>query len=601
MRVMRRREKKRSLTLSMVGMLVLGWLLPLVLIALVMLYFVSSTLSGQIEKTVTTTMDISAENSLFKLDEIMTASKSASYDNRIRNAYYEYVVDGDFQKLNQTVSGFLRQQYTYDASMLCTMLFFHDMPENIFYTYNTYQDNNEGNDASRRVGYFQEYVRHDLIAESNTLDTKTRLLIRDGHVYMVRNLVSPSYSPYAMIVIEINPDIICSSLDGVWGNERYQIYVDGERVLTDSEKAIGYEDEILLTDEGEAMRQTLNEAMYYDGGDVSFTYKTVLWEEQYLTMLVKLDAHTLIDDMHMIQYVFLLVGVFLVPLVYMTFRFFHNKVSRPVRMLVEAAEKITAGEYGYQMGTERVSAEFDYLTTSFNAMSAALKYQFETIYKEELELKDAKIMALQSQINPHFLNNTLEIINWEARMNGNDTVSSMIEALGTMLSATMNRRQRRFVTLAEELSYVDAYLYIISRRFGSRFRVHRDIDESLLDKDVPILIIQPIVENAVEHGVEAHKSGMVSLRIFSKGDKIIIEIMNDGTVSEADRKRIDFLLAGGQTTDKERHVSLGIRNVNRRIQIIYGKECGLTIQSDEENHTVSRIVVKMQHESNIRQ
>lgn len=183
-------------------------------------------------------------------------------------------------------------------------------------------------------------------------------------------------------------------------------------------------------------------------------------------------------------------------------------------------------------------------------------------------------------------------------MSGADNVSGMIEALGTMLGATMNRKQKRFVTLSEELSYVDAYLYIISKRFGDRFQVYRDIDESLLQMEVPMLIIQPIVENAVQYGVEEHREGMVAIRIYADWDKIIIEVENDGVLSDADRERIDFLLNGEEQDENEHHISLGIRNVNRRIKIIYGDECGLTIDSDAENHTVSKIIVKMVHEGN---
>ena len=93
-------------------------------------------------------------------------------------------------------------------------------------------------------------------------------------------------------------------------------------------------------------------------------------------------------------------------------------------------------------------------------MSARLQYQIDKIYTEELALKDARIMALQAQINPHFLNNALEIINWEARINENYKVSRMIENLSVMLEATMDRRHRRFITLEEEMSYVEAYLFI---------------------------------------------------------------------------------------------------------------------------------------------
>ena len=85
-------------------------------------------------------------------------------------------------------------------------------------------------------------------------------------------------------------------------------------------------------------------------------------------------------------------------------------------------------------------------------------------------------MALQSQINPHFLNNTLEIINWEARMEGNDRVSSMIEALSTMLEATMDRKKQQMIPLSEEISYVEAYCYIIRQRFGEKFQFEKQID-----------------------------------------------------------------------------------------------------------------------------
>ena len=230
-------------------------------------------------------------------------------------------------------------------------------------------------------------------------------------------------------------------------------------------------------------------------------------------------------------------------------------------------------------------------------MSSELQYQFETIYQEELALKDANIKALQSQINPHFLNDTLEIINWEARMQGNDNVSDMIGALATMLSATLNRKQSSFVTLAEELTYVDAYLYIISRRFGERFQVSRHIDNSLLEVMVPILIIQPIVENAVEHGVEANRRGKVEIRIFRKEDMLYIQVENDGNLTEADRKKIDRLLQSEENNKEDSRVSIGIRNVNRRLKIIYGEECGLTITNEQEKSTISTLVVKMQQEN----
>ena len=392
-----------------------------------------------------------------------------------------------------------------------------------------------------------------------------------------------------MIVIELESDNVFGSMESVWGASDFQIFLDSVPLRTTD---FPENFRLPMLQESKSVERDLN----LGGLQAIYSHQISEFGGQQLDYVVQIDNSTLVDEVHMVRSTLLLVLVSLSPLFLMLYEFFYAKVTKPVRELVEATEAISGGKFGHNINTTASSAEFDYLERNFNAMSKELDYQFETIYKEELALKDANIKALQSQINPHFLNNTLEIINWEARMCGADSVSGMIEALGTMLRATMNRKQRRFVTLAEELSYVDAYLYIISKRFGDRFRVYREIDESLLRLEVPILIIQPIVENAVEYGVEENKEGMVRLHIMADWDKIIIDVINDGTLSEKDKERIAFLLGSDELDDNEHHVSLGIRNVNRRIKIIYGEDCGLTITDDGEN-TVSRVMVKMTHEN----
>lgn len=580
------KTKKKSLTVSMMAMLIMGWLLPLMVIAFFMLYLVSSMLNRQIEKTIVSSTDNAVEICRMKLEEIWTASKNASYDSSIRDSYYEFKKTNDRQQLYAGVTYYLNQQYKYDSSMLCTMVFLTDSPEEIYYTYNTYQNNNTGNEGYARVSYFKEHVMEQALEQSEELDTGVGLIFENQHLYMVRNLVDASFRPYAMIVIELSMPDVFSGLEGVWGAQSYQVYLDGTPLMERDFPKSHVLPEVYKTRSTYVVEDIYN-----------YSYRSAEFGENQLIYAVRINREIALDEIIMLRYVSVVVLAFLVPLIIMIFYFFERKVSRPMRELISVAKKIAEGDYGHQVRYQATSKEFDYLQQTFNVMSKELKYQFETIYEEELALRDANIMALQSQINPHFLNNTLEIINWEARLSGADNVSGMIEALGTMLSATMNRRQRKFVTLSEELSYVDAYLYIISRRFGDRFKVYRDIDESLLQMEVPMLIIQPIVENAVEHGVEENKDGIVGLRIYSDWDRIIIEVRNDGGLSEKDRARIDSLLNGEDTDENAHHVSLGIRNVNRRLKIIYGGECGLTITSDENQYTVSRIVVKMLHKS----
>jgi len=589
-----RRKKKSSLTLGMMVMLILGLLVPLLTIAFSMIYVVSLTLGRQVEKTIISSTQNAAEICAIKLEEIWTASKNASYSGTIKDSYYDYLRTGDEQELYTNITYFLNQQYQYDSDMLVTMVYLVKEPEQIYYTYNTYGNNNLGNEGYQRVQYFREEVQESVLQKKDDISTGVSLEWHDGHLYMVRNLVDISFRPYAMIVIELYMPDIFNGLESVWGAASYQVYLEDVPILqtTLSEERETFE-------EIQFPRLEPGECVYLEGDKDGYSYLCTTFGGQTLTYAVLIDRNNWLDEVLIINYALIIVALFMIPLMFGMFAFFNRQISRPVRELVHAAQEISAGKYGHQVQTDSRSKEFDYLEKSFNEMSSKLEYQFQTIYQEELALRDANIKALQSQINPHFLNNTLEIINWEARMSGNETVSGMIEALGTMLSATMNRKQRRFVSLAEELSYVDAYLYIIAKRFGERFQVVREIDETLLQMEVPMLIIQPIVENAVEHGVEANRQGKVTIRITSDWDKLIIEVKNDSALTKEDKARIDFLLNGEGRMEEEHHVSLGIRNVNRRLKIIYGEECGLTISNDEENCTVSRIVVKMLHEGSV--
>ncbi|MDE6906304.1 MAG: sensor histidine kinase [Lachnospiraceae bacterium] len=583
---------RKSLRWKMVRMMLYGWLLPLLILTLGMIFTVSFMVKKQIEKTIVVSSDKAMQICDMQFQEMVLSSKNASYNSTIRDSYVKFLRQGVSVRDKKAISNFLAQQYKYDARILCTMLFFLDDTEEVFYVYNTYQDNNTGNEAFRRKTFFIDNMQNEVIEKSKSLDTGIVLMEKEGHLYLVRNLVNSSFTPYAMLVMELKPEDMLESLNSIWGMEHYEMYIDGVPLIKNGVGERFHKELIIETTEG---------SVYYNDRKEAFVYKVTQWGQQRIAYVVELNSKSIIDETVVLWYTFTLALFFMLLLIAVVFRFVHTKVTKPMAELIEGAREIALGNYGHHVEIEKSSYEFEYLDRAFNTMSSELKYQFETIYEEELALKDANIKALQSQINPHFLNNTLEIINWEARMNGNDNVSGMIEALTTMLNATMNRKQRRFVMLSEELSYVDAYLYIISSRYGERFQVHRDIDESLLGVSVPILIIQPIVENAVEHGVEENRKGIVEIKIYREEDKLYIKVINDGILKESDKEKIRRLLGEGEAKLDESHISLGIRNVNRRLKIIYGDDCGLTVESDEENKTVSTILVKLPKEDNISQ
>ena len=246
--------------------------------------------------------------------------------------------------------------------------------------------------------------------------------------------------------------------------------------------------------------------------------------------------------------------------------------------------QIQSGRRGYQIEKSAPNAEFERLYDNFNTTSVQLKQQFEQAYLEQQAAQRAQIKALQSQINPHFLNNTLEIINWEARLADDTRVCAMIEALSTMLTAVLDRDGRTQIPLSEELGYLDAYLYIIRERLGGNLQVTRDIPEEMTALLIPRLILQPIVENAVEHDITANRGGRLALRARQEGAEMILEVEHDGTMTQADRENIRRLASEGHEKGR-----VGLRNVFRRLKLLYGEAGSLTIEEISPGVILARL------------
>jgi len=292
--------------------------------------------------------------------------------------------------------------------------------------------------------------------------------------------------------------------------------------------------------------------------------------------------------------------ILLIPIFYFGGMFLKRHIRMPMEKMLDAYRRMEAGEIGITVDSDEMpNQEFQYMKESFDSMSAQVKYLFDYVYDEKLARKDAQIQALQAQINPHFLNNTLEMMNWQVRMSGNIEVSKMIESLRTVLDYRMNRADVKEILLAEELQCIDAYFYIMSMRFGQRLSIVREVDDELLYIMVPPLILQPLVENAIVHGVESVKSAEIHIHIYHDEENVYLEVQNTGKqMTDEEREKIRALLNEEDYKIKQapgKHTSIGIRNVNRRIRLVYGEEYGLTIDQDEALVTTSRITLPYQH------
>ncbi len=558
--------KKNSLKWQMLRLLTLGWIVPLVVILVVFLFVVQGRIDRQGQRIINTSMEKAADISILRLLDCIDSSKDASYLSYIGDYWAEYQNGGDAGDLYNNVTNFLSAHYKYDPSFDITVLIFTDEPDTLYYTGNT-----TGRGSVSRFKFFTDSVKDNALKISEDLDTRTEFFAMGGHVYMIRNLIGRGFKKYAVLVMEINPVEVFESLKSVWEYRGMEVRFNGEELYLEGNYNAGQ-------------------------GTISCDRKSV---DGAFTFSVSYDATAVGLERRSMNITFMILLVFLIPLVLLMFYFFNRRINRPITVLTEASKKIAEGEYGEVVEEPKgQGGEIADLTRNFNKMSTKLGEQFNKIFVEEIALRDANIHALQSQINPHFLNNTLEIINWEARMNGQEKVSSMIEALSVMMSATMDRNRQSLIALSEELEYVNAYIYIIECRYQDRFIYEEHIDKTLLNVKVPRLIIQPVIENAVEYGYSEDGIRRIRLEIegTQDGDRIDmqIRIINPGVPSDEDAAKIKELLTDEMDIRplEERSVRIGIRNVHRRLKMLYGSASGLTIEPDGNGNTISTIFVK---------
>ena len=270
-------------------------------------------------------------------------------------------------------------------------------------------------------------------------------------------------------------------------------------------------------------------------------------------------------------------------------------IIEPINRLVHSIKKVEQENIHEEVLVDRED-ELGYLSKCFNKMSCEIDNLLNRVYKEQLTRKESELKALQAQINPHFLFNTLESINWMAQLNNVPEIRDMVTSLSALMEASIGKGSP-MVPLSKELKYIDSYLLIMKNRYGDRLTYESYVDKSLLRNEVPKLILQPLVENAIYHGIDRmRKKGIITLTIEQREDKIYIEIKDNGkgmTSEEVEgmnrlfqEDNHDYLLG----TNRK---SIGLVNVNGRLKLFFGQEYGLEVESEYESYTKMKFYVPM--------
>ena len=278
---------------------------------------------------------------------------------------------------------------------------------------------------------------------------------------------------------------------------------------------------------------------------------------------------------------------------------FSHTVTRPIRDLSEQMTSLKLHEHKETPHPRVRNDEIGVLQTSFDHMIARNKELIAQTFKSAVEKRDAQLRALQAQINPHFMYNTLQVIGGMALKKDAPEIYQVTLALSDILRYSLNFSEE-MVTLEEEIRYLKSYVTIQNKRFNDRIELRLKLQPDTLHLRIPKLILQPLAENSFEHGL-TEKPGAWILTIESRrGDhsELIISVMDNGTGFTEERlKDIQEMLEKSADDALHKDSQIGLANVDARIRLCSpGNGYGVFIESSESQGTTVRVVLKAENE-----
>lgn len=322
--------------------------------------------------------------------------------------------------------------------------------------------------------------------------------------------------------------------------------------------------------------KALSDGVHYDK-NVIYTLTTTkdgLWRVVGLSFTDELSVERRTQIIFSIAISFLFCGI--VALIVL--RIYSRIVNAPVRSLIKAMKTFEnqVENFRYSGGDEFV-AELSIISSSFEHMSRTIQSLMEQVHREEKELRKTELKALQAQINPHFLYNTLDSIQWMCEQDKTKDAAEMVRALARLFRISISRG-RELISIREELQHAENYLIIQSFRYRSRFSYIIDASDELMDFLCNKITIQPLIENAIYHGIDSMVDEgeiRITLRSAEDGsDDILITVSDNGVGMTKEQCR--RILA----KDRSDSGGIGVKNVNDRLKIYFGEKYGLSIESE---------------------
>lgn len=268
-----------------------------------------------------------------------------------------------------------------------------------------------------------------------------------------------------------------------------------------------------------------------------------------------------------------------------------RRITMPMREIVDAMKEVEGENLNVSLKV-RSNDEFGIISKQFNKMLATIKNLLERVRNEEKKRKESDVLMLQYQMNPHFLYNTLAAIRVEAIMNKQHNIDKMLLILGRFLRNTIVRGTE-LTTIDEEISNINDYLSLMQLRYKNQIQISVNVDEEAKEYKIPGMLIQPILENAIMHGLndqfDSDKPAELKIDVKKTEDNIFIIVYDNG--KGMTREEIAFLRTRLESEETEENKHIGLRNIHRRVTMLFGEGYGIDVKSKEGEYT--EIYVKL--------
>lgn len=360
-----------------------------------------------------------------------------------------------------------------------------------------------------------------------------------------------------------------------WGKTANVFLFDEDReLITANSRMVDYSDVLGTPDYNEGNRILRYEKELYvlTCSDMNVNN----WNIYMLTPLKEINSNATF----MMTILICIMGAIILVLFFMS-KYSADNMARPVISLSKMMDSYHGSDQKLDPETVKLyqnrSDEIGQMYRSYEQLENRMNRLIQEIYVKNLEKKDAELALLQSQINPHFLYNTLDSINWIALANDQDEISEMITALSDTFRLSLMKNNSSFVEMEQEIQYIKSYLVLQKFRYAERLSYSFDMPDTLPKLFIPRFILQPVVENSLKHGINNLESGgQLQIRI-AIGKQLVISVINDGNQIDLDKMK-QLLVFNPEDSDilNFKKEGYGVQNIHRRIKIICGDEYGLS-------------------------